>query len=291
MIVTSWSLAISSRARLRPTLPAPTMIAYMASSRGLGLGLERALEHLDRVLGRGDRVQPLFAVPAGSRRVHHAHDHLLRPESALGDLGDDQVGVVSVGRGDEHVCALDARLDQRVDLERRADRELTAGVLPTDGLAGVQALVGERVLVEHRDIVAGGERRLGDGRADTPGPHDHHEHAPQVSRCDGPRNTRLHPYQLCFSRRERRSASESPAAGAVTITRQRALSMTYLVTSPTKFSSGPPRPPRRAPPRISEGSSAPSTIASTPRRLASSTIACPARRVRTVAVATCTPVY
>src|SRR6516164_227049 len=41
---------------------------------------------------------------------------------------------------------------------------------------------------------------------------------------------------------------ESPADGAVTITRQSALLTTYLVTSRTKFSSGPPRPPRRAPP-------------------------------------------
>ena len=39
------------------------------------------------------------------------------------------------------------------------------------------------------------------------------------------------------------------------------------------------------------GSSAASTIASTPRRLASCTIASPARRARTVAVATSTPSY
>ena len=73
--------------------------------------------------------------------------------------------------------------------------------------------------------------------------------------------------------------------------RSAALPITYLVTSPTKFSSGPPLPPRPTPPRIRDGSSAPSTIASTPRRRASSTIAYPARRVRTVAVATYTPPY
>src|SRR3954447_19841943 len=50
---------------------------------------------------------------------------------------------------------------------------------------------------------------------------------------------------------------------------------------------GAPPPPSPPPPGIKDGSSAPSTIASTPRRRASSTIACPARRVRTVAVATC----
>src|SRR3954464_13468464 len=58
-----------------------------------------------------------------------------------------------------------------------------------------------------------------------------------------------------------------------------------------KLSSGPPRPPSSAPPRMREGGSAARTIASTPRRLASSTIAWPARRARTVAVATSTPSY
>jgi hypothetical protein len=66
---------------------------------------------------------------------------------------------------------------------------------------------------------------------------------------------------------------------------------TYFVTSPTKLSSGPPRPPSSAPPRIFDGSSAARTTACTPRRLASSTIAWPARRARTVAVATSTPSY
>ena len=46
-------------------------------------------------------------------------------------------------------------------------------------LAGVQALVRERVLVEHRHFVPGGQRRLGDGRADAAGAHDQHEHAAQ----------------------------------------------------------------------------------------------------------------
>ena len=59
------------------------------------------------------------------------------------------------------------------------------------------------------------------------------------------------------------------AAGAVRMTRQGALRTTYFVASPTKLSSGPPRPPSSAPPRIRDGSSAASTIASTPRRRAS----------------------
>ena len=83
----------------------------------------------------------------------------------------------------------------------------------------------------------------------------------------------------------------SEAGGAVRMTGHGALASTYLVASPTKSSSGPPRPPSSAPPRIFDGSSAASTTACTPRRLASSTIACPARRARTVAVATSTPSY
>ncbi len=81
------------------------------------------------------------------------------------------------------------------------------------------------------------------------------------------------------------------AAGAVRITRHSALRSTYFVASPTKLSSGPPDPPSSAPPRTRDGSSAASTIASTPRRFASLTIPCPARRARTIAVCTWTPSY
>ena len=89
------------------------------------------------------------------------------------------------------------------------------------------------------------------------------------------------------ARRPPRPRAHRRRAGAVRITGHGALVTTYLVTSPTKFSSGP-RGRRAARRRGSrEGSSAASTIASTPRRRASSTIAWPARRARTVAVATC----
>ena len=50
-------------------------------------------------------------------------------------------------------------------------------------------------------------------------------------------------------------------------------------------------PPSSTPPRIWSGCSAARTIASTPRRLASRTIASPALRARTTAVATSTPSY
>src|SRR3954463_9113729 len=56
-------------------------------------------------------------------------------------------------------------------------------------------------------------------------------------------------------------------------------------------SRSPALPPSSVPPRVATFSSAASTIASTPRRLASCTIASPARRARTTAVATSTPSY
>src|SRR5438270_743528 len=155
--VTSWSLEISSRARLRPTFPPPTMITYMRSRK---LGFERALEHLNRVLCGRNRVQTLFAVPAGTCGIHHAHDHPFDTEPLLRYLRDDQVRVVAVGRGDEHVRALDPRRDQRVQLESRADGELAPRVLPALRLSGVEALVRERVLVEDGHFVTGCERQL-----------------------------------------------------------------------------------------------------------------------------------
>src|SRR4029079_13142396 len=112
--VSSWPLPSSSRARFHPTLPAPTIRTYMA---GLGGGLpDRLGEHFDRHGRRADRLQPLLAVPLRPRRVEHAHDNLRNVEAALGDLSDDEVGVVAVGRSHERVRALDARLDQRVRL-------------------------------------------------------------------------------------------------------------------------------------------------------------------------------
>src|SRR3954447_17808104 len=315
MTVTSLPLAMSSRARFQPTLPAPAMTTYTDShSQG-------ALEHLDGEARRADRVQPLLGVPLGPRRVHHAHDDV-RHLIALGrQLRDGEVRVVAVGRGDEHLGLLDARLAQGGDLEAVADGEAPSGVLPRRVHAGVQALVGQRVLVEHGDLVSGGEHRAGDLGADPPSPDDEHERH-RVGTLAGVRAP------AAVHRRRRRqaqggasgvsafapspeasaaadaascgpstaacpapSACRSEAGGAVRITWHGALPTTYLVTSPTKLSNGPPRPPSSAPPRILEGSSAASTTACTPRRLASSTIACPARRARTVAVATSTPSY
>src|SRR4051794_19384967 len=110
MTVTSWCLVISSRARFQPTLPAPAMTTYMA----LHL-LERALEHLDRVARRTDRVQALLGVPLRAGRIHDTHDDTWHLIVLCSDLGDRQVGVVAVRGGDEHVRVLDPGLAQGVD--------------------------------------------------------------------------------------------------------------------------------------------------------------------------------
>ena len=92
----------------------------------------------------------LLGVPGRAARVEHAGDHPVDVEAPLRDLRDDQVRVVAVGGGDEHVGVLDAGLDQRVDLQRRADREAAARLLPRAAELDVQALMRQRVLVEDR---------------------------------------------------------------------------------------------------------------------------------------------
>src|SRR3954452_16245917 len=166
--VTSWRLAISSRARFQPTLPAPAITTYM---RCLHL-FQGALEHLDRVARRADRVEALLRVPLRPRRVHDAADHARHLVVLAGDLRDRQVRVVAVGRGDEDVGLLDAGLAQGVDLEPVAEREAAARVLPGRVHPGVQALMRERILVEHGDVVALGEHRPGDCGPDPAGTHD-----------------------------------------------------------------------------------------------------------------------
>src|SRR5689334_5255479 len=303
MSVTSLPLAMSSRARFHPTLPPPAMITYISAL--LADGAERRGEHLDRVLGRADRVQPLLAVPRGAGGVHDAHDHLVDLIVLLGDLGDREVGVVAVGRRDEDVGLADPGLGQRVDLHAVADGEAAAGLLPRAVHADLEALVRERVLVQDGHGVARGQRGSGDGGADATGADDEDEHPGELypedwssdltSRSGGAALIAWlagSPAGVgCCSGSADAATATSADGGAVRMTSHAALETTYLVASPTKLSSGPPRPPSSAPPRIREGSSAAMTIACTPRRRASSTIAAPARRARTVAVATSTPSY
>src|SRR4051812_23085826 len=124
--VSSLPLSISSRARFQPTFPAPTTTTYMGL-HGLQHGL---LELGYRDLRRADRAEPLLLVPRGARRVEHPHHHVLDAEALLRDLRDHEVRVVAVGGRDEGVGAVDAGLDQRVDLERGADGERAPLLLP-----------------------------------------------------------------------------------------------------------------------------------------------------------------
>src|SRR4051794_9229379 len=171
MRVTSCSLAMSSRARFQPTLPAPAMITYTRSR----LRAERRLDdQLDRGLGGRDDVEAV-GVPRGARRVEDTGDDLGDLEAPLGDLRNHEVGVVPVRRGDEHVRAVDARLQQRIDLERGAHGELAAAVLPRARVGVVEPFVGERVLVEDGDLAALVQRPLGHRRAHTTGADDEDE--------------------------------------------------------------------------------------------------------------------
>src|SRR4051794_7792102 len=208
MSVTSWSLAMSSRARFQPTLPAPAMITYTRS----GPRPEGRLDHhVDRGLRRRDDVHPV-GVPGGARRVEHAGHDLRHLEPLLGDLGDHEVGVVPVRRGDEHVGAIDAGLGQRVDLQRGPDGELAAAVLPRPEVGIVEALVGEQVLVEHGDLAALVERALGDRRSHTAGADDEDErHGPP----DYPRAAEASPSAGSATG----PAPSASRAGAVRITR------------------------------------------------------------------------
>ena len=113
-----------------------------------------ALEHVDRDPRRADRVQALALVPLGPQRVEDAGDHGRHFVAPLGDLGDDDVGVVAVGGGDEGVGLLDPGGDQGVGLEAGADREAAAEVLPGLVEADLEPRVRLRVLVEAGDFVA-----------------------------------------------------------------------------------------------------------------------------------------
>src|SRR6478752_3241808 len=271
-----------------------TSAVRRGTSRGEALDPEGLFEHLDRVARGADRVQPLLRVPLGATGIHHARDHLGHPELLGGDLGDGEVRVVAVGGGDEDVGLFDARFDERVDLQAVAHGEAPAGVLPGGVHPGVEALVRQRILVQDRHLVPRGQHRARHRGPDAAGADDEYEgHWPGLYRA-APSRPGTAPSPAAAAAPSAASSGDlgvSEAGGAVRMTGHGALASTYFVASPTKSSSGPPRPPSSAPPRIFDGSSAASTTACTPRRLASSTIACPARRARTVAVATSTPSY
>src|SRR3954447_425005 len=232
MRVTSCSLPMSSRARFQPTLPAPAMITYTRSR----LRAERRLDdQLDGGLGGRDDVEAV-GVPGGTRRVEDTGDDLRDLEAPLGDLRDHEVRVVPVRRGDEHVRAIDARLHERVDLERGAHGELAAPVLPRARVGIVQPFVGQRVLVEDGDLAALVQRPLDHRRAHATGADDEDE---RHGGADYPGAAVASPPPAAAAAR----AASCSRAGAVRITRQGAFDSTYFVICPTA-SSAPPRPPR-----------------------------------------------
>src|SRR5207244_10270820 len=91
-------------------------------------------------------------------------------------LGDDDVCVVPVGRADDDVGLLDARFDQRIDLQRSADGEPPAQVLPGLLETVVEYRVRLRALVEDADLVALFHHPLGNRRADAAAADDQDEH-------------------------------------------------------------------------------------------------------------------
>ena len=127
MSVTSWPLAMSSRARLRPTLPPPAMRTYIRRPPSSDACSNISI---------ADFVGQIVCSPCSAYQSERARDRCTRTmtcgdvEAPLRDLGDHEVRVVAVGGGDEDVGLADAGLLERLDLERRADGEAAAARPP-----------------------------------------------------------------------------------------------------------------------------------------------------------------
>src|SRR5581483_1130770 len=172
--VTSWSLAISSRVRFQPTLPAPTMITYTVPCPLSGERRTRRL--LDRFLRRTDRMQSLLRVPSSSAGVRHSDDHAGNVETLLGDLRDHQVGVIPARGGKKDIRPLDPGRQEGIDLQCSPDREPAAGVFPGGELILVETLVRERIRVDHGNLMASRKGAACDGGSHAPGTDDEDEH-------------------------------------------------------------------------------------------------------------------
>ena len=190
-------------------------------------------QHVDRDLRRAHGVQALLLVPVRAVGVEHAHDHLRHLEALLRELGDDDVRVVAVGGADDHVGAVDARLVERIHLERGADREPPAGVLPALVQVVVEERVGLLVLVEHADLVPLAQVRFAIAEPTRPQPTISTNTMtcqvagtgdvigfPLLIRNELPRSLNLTP------RPARPPPPPAPSGGAVTSTRQGAFSST-----------------------------------------------------------------
>ncbi len=93
---------------------------------------ERALEHLDRVLGRADRLQALLARTSSARAgsITRTIDLRRRSKRCWAIWAITRFVLSPSVEAMNTSASLDARLDQRVDLDRGADGEAAAGVLP-----------------------------------------------------------------------------------------------------------------------------------------------------------------
>ena len=177
------------------------------------LAAHGGLEQLDRGLGGADGLQALLGVPARPGRVQHAHHHALDVEAALGDLGDDEVGVVAVGGGDEGVGLLDPGREQRVDLERRALGEAPAALLPA--LAARRGRAARSPRRPRRGRRPRGPRRASTARSPSP-----RDRIRLSARTFGVHSS------ASRSRATPSRVPSSPAGGAVRITLQGAFSTT-----------------------------------------------------------------
>ena len=94
-------------------LAAPESVGGFVLSGALAQDLAVIAEEIGRLVAPGFLVptavglQALALLPLRPQRVEDAGDHGRHVVAALGDLGDDDVGVVAVGGGDEGVGVLD----------------------------------------------------------------------------------------------------------------------------------------------------------------------------------------
>src|SRR6185503_4159540 len=181
--VTSWPTLSSATARFEPTLPPPAIRTYMRSHPPRG-GADRLGHDVDRPRRRAHRLQPLGQVERRAGWVEHAADDTRAAKPVLRDLGDHDVGVVTVGRDHRRVGFADPRLDQHVDVEAVADDERARPVVG-------QPLEGLRVLVNDRHLVAVLGHLCGAPRAHPAAADDQQFHGAEAYRVWGPVATPL----------------------------------------------------------------------------------------------------
>src|SRR5262249_55483969 len=132
----------------------------------------------DRGRRRADGAQPPRGVELGASRVQDADDDAVDAKALLRDLGDYEVGVVSVGRNDDGFRLVDSSLVKHLDVHAVSDDEPSGPVLsePSERLL---------LLVDGHHVPTLALELLRDGRADTAASNDyclHRTSLPQRSR-------------------------------------------------------------------------------------------------------------